>query len=246
MNEVRTSTQRGLAGAAAWLLTLALLSVACKPQAPAGPEGAPPSSDPSTVGQDFDVLPVSGPTIQARATTLALTPGPRFTTCLGEAALAKPLGLHRYESEDALLEDLPGDFLTVDPATLPPDSKFHEAYFNSAMDADFRQSTMAVIWHVGEPKVKKDPRDPKAPAVMVPQELTVSQYTGRMVPDPPLEPHQRLDIRGQVGYGFNVPWEDGLHSLLWKEGCRWISVIGPFPAADLVKIAQGLRPSGQP
>ncbi len=246
MHDPRTTSQRRRAGAATCLLALALLPVACKPQAPAGPVGGPPSSDPATVGQDFQVLPVSGPTIQARATTLALTPGPRFSTCLGEAGLAKPLGLHRYPSEEALHEDLPGEFLVVDPTTLLPDSRFHEAYFNSAMDGDFRQSTMAVTWHVGEPKVKRDPRDPKAPTAMVEQELTVAQFTGRMVADPPLDPHQQLALRGQVAYGFNVPFDEGMHNLIWKEGCRWISVSGPFPAADLLKIAQGLKRSGQP
>lgn len=241
-----TSARHRLAGTATLALGLALLSGACRPKAPAGPEGGPPSSDPATVAQDFQVLPVSGPTIAARATVLALTPGPRFSTCLGDAALAKPLGLHKYPSEEALHQDLPGEYLQVDPATLPPDSKFHEAFFNSAMDGDFRQSTMAVTWHVGEPKPKVDPRDPKAPTGMAPQELTVSQYTGRMIPDPPTEAHQVLDLRGQVAYGFNVPWDEGLHSLTWKEGCRWISIIGPFPASDLVRIAQGLKTSGQP
>lgn len=249
MNDPRTTSQRRRPGAATCLLALALLPGACKPQAPAGSKGGPQSSAPASVSQDFDVRPVSGPTIVARATERILTPYPRRDDpCLGKAGLAMPMGLHEYDSVEAVYEAFPGEFLVVDPNTLPSGSEFDSAYFHSAIEpgTSFRQSTMAITWFTGPPRERLDTGNPATKGIMARPELTVSQSTGLRMPDPPLEPHQRLQLRGMTAYGFNPPFERDQHSLTWQEGCRWITIVGILPASTLLKIAQGLKRSGQP
>ena len=228
-----------------WILVLALtLGIplsACRRKVSAPP---PPSTDPASVREDFDVVPVTGPTIVARATERSLTPEPKPATCLGPAAMAKPLGLFKYSSVESIFRDFPGEFLRPDISTLPQGSEFGDAYFQSAMEGDFRQSIMTITWFIGPPTLKTDPNRPEFKGVLTRPELTINQLKTRFMPDPPLEPSQRLNLRGWTAFGFNPPFEKGLHSLTWKENCRWVAIMAVLPASDLVKIAEGLRLDG--
>lgn len=224
------------------IVLLALALFGCQ----AGPKGDSQSMDPDRVGLDFKVRPLTKPTISARATQRSQTPEAiRHDPCLGPAAGEMKLGLHRYDTVEALIKVLPGEFLVPDPATLPAVAEFSEAYFNSAMDGEFRQSTMGMTWFTGPEVERSDPTNPEGPTRKYRPELSIAQFTGSAIPDPPLEPSQWLNLRGTTAYGFNPPFEKGLHSITWKEGCRNISIIAPLPAADLVAIAKGLR-IGQP
>jgi len=154
---------------------------------------------------------------------------PDASACDTAATLVLPLGLTKFATVEETAAALHGTVLLPDPATLPEDSTFHEAYYNATMQGQFKQSTIGVTYF----SPAAEPGDP-------PNEIAVLMYNSAFKEYPPTWPAQEIRIRGYTAYGANVPFEEGLHSVGWYDGCRYHSVISKLPAKDIVRIAEGL------
>lgn len=202
---------------------VALLGLAACGVTKRTPEGAGGSLDPATPTVDA-AFAAKEPTVMDREMD------PERSACDTDATLALPLGLTRWTTVEEATAALRGTALFPDPATLPEGSVFHEAYYNAGMQGQFKQSTIGVIYFgpavAGETKLN---------------EIAVMMYNSAFKELPPRTPAQELRIRGLKAYGFNVPFEEGIHSVMWREGCRYHSVISKLPAKEIVRIAEGLK-----
>lgn len=204
---------------------VALLGLAACGTAKTPPDGAEGSLNPAT------------PTVDAafaakEPTALDREMDPERSACDTDATLALPLGLTRWTTLEEATAALHGTALFPDPATLPEGSVFHEAYYNAGIQGQFKQSTIGVIYFgpavAGETKLN---------------EIAVMMYNSAFKELPPRTPAQEIRIRGIQAFGFNVPFEEGIHSVMWREGCRYHSVISKLPAKEIVRIAEGLKPA---
>lgn len=202
---------------------VALLGLAACGVTKRTPEGAGGSLDPATPTVDA-AFAAKEPTVMDREMD------PERSACDTDATLDLPLGLTRWTTVEEATAALHGTALFPDPATLPEGSIFHEAYYNAGMQGQFKQSTIGVIYFgpavAGETKLN---------------EIAVMMYNSAFKELPPRTPAQELRIRGLKAYGFNVPFEEGIHSVMWREGCRYHSVISKLPAKEIVRIAEGLK-----
>ena len=205
------------------LCAVALLSLAACSSAKNALEGARGSLNPATPTIDA-AFAAKDPTVMDREMD------PERSACDTDATLALPLGLTRWTTVEEATAALHGTALFPDPATLPEGSIFHEAYYNAGMQGQFKQSTIGVIYFgpavAGETKLN---------------EIAVMMYNSAFKELPPRTPAQEIRIRGLKAYGFNVPFEEGIHSVMWREGCRYHSVISKLPAKQIVRIAEGLK-----
>ncbi|MFI0609870.1 MAG: hypothetical protein ACH37Z_18495 [Anaerolineae bacterium] len=178
-----------------------------------------------------DTFPI--PTIPAEGPPTVYEKGgldPDRGACDTAATLALKPGLNRFATREEGAAALHGTVLLPDEATLPEGSTFSEIYYNSSLQGQFKQSTIGVIYF-GPPVVPDDK----------PNEIAVMQFNSAFKELPPAGPSQQITLRGTTAYGFNVPFEEGIHSVMWREGCRYYSVIGKLPAKDIVRIAEGLQ-----
>jgi hypothetical protein len=228
-------------------VALAIGACATDPEG-AGPAATPPA-DPSATAVSqapratatlLPLLPADSvadtfpiPTIPAEGPAPVYQRGgldPDRGACDTEATLALKLGLTRFTTREEGAAALHGTVMLPDESTLPEGSKLSEIYYNAAMQGQFKQSTIGVIYF-GPPPTPGDQ----------PNEIAVMQFNSAFEELPPAGPSQQLTLRGTTAYGFNVPFEEGLHSVMWREGCRYYSVIGKLPAKDIVRIAEGLQ-----
>lgn len=212
----RTSCSRSLC-------VVALLGLSACKAAKHAPDGSEGSLDPAT------------PTVEAAfavkdPTALDREMDPERSACDTDATLALPLGLTKWATVEEATTALHGTALFPDPATLPEGSIFHEAYYNASMQGQFKQSTIGIIYF--GPAVAGDKKL---------NEIAVLMYNSAFMELPPRTPAQEIRIRGLQAYGFNVPFEEGLHSVMWRDGCRYHSVISKLPAKQIVRIAEGLK-----
>lgn len=188
-------------------LALALVGSACGP----GP-----------VAPEFGVtLPTAGPS----PTPIDVS---KIDNCLTPETRAFGLGLKKYVTEAEAKAALGNVMLFPDPSTLPPEATFGQASFNAAKQGPFIQSTMGLIYHLGETK---------------PRKVVSILYVADTVPftEPP-EPHGRTTIRGgKTAWTFKVPWMPYQHSIRWLEDCRKVSVIADLSPDQVKRIAEGLR-----
>jgi hypothetical protein len=157
----------------------------------------------------------------------------KVPNCLVPETEAFGLGLREYETETDAKAALGSVMLFPDPDTLPPDAVFVKAYYSAAMQDVFTQSTMGIIYHIGD---------------QTGGERSISiLYLSQMLPFvEPREPHENTTLRGgKTAYAFKPPFREGLHSIQWKEECRIASVIADLPAEDVARIAEGLHYPGK-
>jgi hypothetical protein len=134
------------------------------------------------------------------------------------------LGLRVMQNQADAVKLLRGVMPFPDPATLPRDMKFQQGYINSIMSGQFKQSTLSLVWIRGDGDF-------------------AIHYMNAYPPldEPPKEAHEPITIRdGKSAYLFQPPFKEGLHSILWREGCRYISVIGSATKDEVLAVAENL------
>lgn len=154
--------------------------------------------------------------------------------CLTEVTRRLGLGLKKFSTEDEGVALLPGEMLWPDAETIPEGWTFEEGLYNAGRQnwivatrpVSFTQSTMSASYFTEE--------NPK-------WVLSVS-YLSQFQPfREPREPHETISVRGQTAYLLQAPFRPTLHSVLWKEGCRVVNVVGDLPKDELIVIAEGLQ-----
>lgn len=148
--------------------------------------------------------------------------GPSPDDCRTPATDALGLGLTRFGSESEMVEALGEELLLPNPSTLPTGTAFADGYYNAGMQGDYRQSTIGLRYKATEATVE----------IAL---FNIRQYAG------PVEEHTPVVLRGKDGYLFAPPFQEGLHSVMWREGCRWVTVLADLPAEAVLAIAEGLR-----
>ena len=148
--------------------------------------------------------------------------------CLTDETRALGMGLTKYEDEAEAKAALANSMLFPDPSTLPEGSVFNQAYFNLAEQGPFKQSTLGLIYLIGDQSEGE-------------RSVSILYFNqGRAFVEPP-EPHENTTVRGgKTAYAFEPPFREGLHSLQWQEDCRLVSVIADLPADQVRRIAEGL------
>ncbi len=135
------------------------------------------------------------------------------------------LGLRVMQNRADAEKLLRGVMPFPDPATLPRDLEFQQGYINSIMSGQFKQSTMSLVWIRGD------------------SDFAI-HYMNAYPPldEPPKEAHEPITIRdGKSAYLFQPPFREGMHSIMWREGCRYISVVGMATRDEVLAVAEGLR-----
>ena len=76
-------------------------------------------------------------------------------------------------------------------------------------------------------------------------DLSLQQITLPAPLAPPNQPHRTVSVRSHTGWLVTLPTAPDLHSLVWEEDGRSISLSGNLPPEVLIRIAEGLRPLNQ-
>jgi hypothetical protein len=149
--------------------------------------------------------------------------------CLNDKLRSFGMGLTEYKNEDEARKAFGDVMLWPDPATIPPDAKFGNAYFNASQQGAFVQSTMGLFYTLGDPT--KETKD-----------LNITYLTQIWPFDEPEEAHRNTTVRGgKTAYTFEPPFRKGMHSIQWQEGCRLGSVFADLPADQILRITEGLH-----
>ncbi len=110
--------------------------------------------------------------------------------------------------------------LVPDPATLPPGLAFVSAEVFRA-----REKEAVALTYQGNGL-----------------DLSIQQITLPAPLAPPNQPYKTVSVRGYAGWLVTLPTAPDLHSLVWEEDGRSISLSGNLLPETLLDIAQGLQP----